>query len=498
MRWSKRSIAVLIAAGAVVLGIAAFVLVGRGDQPSPPRQGATSASVPPRISTIAVPVKIDLASLSERINADVPQVLHRVDQDVDNVCLPRPKIFGTERGPRVCAKGHIEGPIERNGPITVGGSGGTIMLGVPIKFSIQGRGRGEIAKHIHETAEGAATVFIRLTPAIDEDWTPRVAISTEFQWDNPAHIKILGITIPIRRHVDPKIEAQLEKLKAKAEAWLAENAKLRPTAEKAWQDLHRPIAINKTQPTWIVARPRAAYFAGFAVEGGAMTATFALDGEVQAIVAAAAPAPTPSALPKLAAVPAKAPAFEVDIPVFVEYSAASEFLTRVLSGKTYDLSGFERGATLTIRAAEVYPSEGKLVVRVRFAADLPSRRLGVNGDLFLIGQPRVDFAAKTVGLREWDFWQSSDAPGVDALVRSIREIIRPALQDKLAWSFAKAYDGVFAQAQQALNARRSEGVDLQGTIADVSIGGVQLLDRHIALIVSARGSVTLTYAPLRK
>lgn len=37
-----------------------------------------------------------------------------------------------------------------------------------------------------------------------------------------------------------------------------------------------------------------------------------------------------------------------------------------------------------------------------------------------------------------------------------------------------------------------------GHIADVSIGSVQLLDRHIALIVRARGSVTLNYAPPRK
>ena len=260
------------------LTIAAAVVLascGRtGGNDAPPRVD-TPVDLPMQTSTIVVPVTSDLASLARALDGKLPKTLWRIDQHRPD-CVPAKRVNLGIAKLRVVPKlgCRIVGQVTR-GPLTLGGSGDTLVVTFPVRAVISARDVGGILKQ--ETATGSATVRAIARLSIVGDWRPSAAVRIAYDWTTPPGIDFLGQRIEFVQKADERLKPVVAKLDRELPAELAK-LRLRDQLASAWARGFTSIQLNRDNPpAWMRVAPRRLGVGGYRVEPHRLSLTLAAD-----------------------------------------------------------------------------------------------------------------------------------------------------------------------------------------------------------------------------
>jgi hypothetical protein len=153
----------------------------RGDITEVPPRLTDSKEIPELQSRVMVPLAINLATLEERANEEVPQLIHEVDQK-ENGCLYIRRFLSV--GCR------LTGPIERNGRISIQGSDQAVRISIPVRAEITARSRSDVPAQT--TARAEFTAHFTLELDFEEDWSPRISVTSDFNWDRWAYVNVVN------------------------------------------------------------------------------------------------------------------------------------------------------------------------------------------------------------------------------------------------------------------------------------------------------------------
>lgn len=458
--------------------------------------------LPSGTSSLVVPVTISLDDLQAKLNEQVPTRLHAVDEDRD-ACVPAtwidkcilPKLFKSGCAQRLKTKVtpeidcHVDGAVDR-GAIAVAGQGDRIAITLPVSANITVRGRGEVGKHIQESANGSVTAAATVKAEIGGDWNPTATVDADYTWNDRIGVDVLGFRITFASKVDPKIREAIESFKAKIPALLAK-VDVRAMAERGWRAAHAVVQVGSAPDIWLRIAPRSVGFDGLRIEGRNLTTNIMLTGDAATFVgerpAAAEPLPLPALQKSL-----PGPGFAFSVPVTVDFPALAALAEKALKvGTRRDIEVPKVGkVAVTFRTVTVHQTAARrLAVGVTLDADAPSALFDTRGTIWLTAAVTFDNQRKRVSLAEFDIFSSTDNAPVDLLAAILRtDPVNAILRESLEYDFTALHAAALAKAGKAMTRQLSADAYVVGSVRSLDAERMVVGPDALVLLLSAKGT----------
>jgi hypothetical protein len=154
-----------------------------------------------------------------------------------------------------------------------------------------------------------------------------------------------------------------------------------------------------------------------------------------------------------------------------------------------------RQGHVTIKALEIYPSAGRLVVGIQITADVPGRWFDVNGWFYLLAMPKIDADRRVVHFEHLELARQTDNFLVNAATAlTVIEPVRQLIEPKVELPYGAKYDDLVEKMQQRLNAKISDDVQTRGLLDYLVPGTISLTNTGLVVPVLAQGSLEVDVA----
>ncbi len=384
-KWAKLAVAI----GAVlVLACLATLHIYRQNRSGPPPR-ATRIITPPAVSSsIFVPVVADLAQLERLIDQEIPVDLWGIDVPDATCVSPRHvTLFGKQIAITPKMHCHITGTVVR-GPITLHGSGRTIIADVPILAHVDATHIGGL---VDTHADGAAMAHARITLDIAHDWHASGTVKLAYDWTNPPAITLLGQRITFTGKADERLKPVIAGLERKLPARLAA-LNLRGEIADLWQKGFAVVKLNERNPdVWMRIVPQSLSYGGYTIIGSRMHLRLGLVALTQAVVGARPADPRPTPLPDMSKAAGTDGRIHLFVPVSADYAVLVPVIARALdkrSTRPFNLPGLGAVTARFANIAVYGASGGRIAVGADIVAQSQQGTLPpVRGRIWFAGAP---------------------------------------------------------------------------------------------------------------
>lgn len=489
-RKSKIVSGVLIA---VTIGVTTWwVLV---DSYSSPRRTMDTLVFQPQSSSLVVPVVLSLDDLQRRLNQDVPEVLASIDENRDS-CVPavwfKSKIlFGLKTKATPAIDCNLKGQAVR-GPITLSGSGRNLIISMPVSASLTAKGRGEIGRHIQETANGAINATVTVQADIDSNWTPSATVAADYAWTNRIGVDILGFRITFADKVDPKLRQMIEGFQRKIPEALAKLA-IKDQAAKAWSKGFATLQVSKSPDIWMNFTPEAVGYNGYTVAGRELRFKILAKGRTDTFVGQKPTSPVATTLPTMQRdLPEQG--LSIFVPVSADYTSLAEAAKSALKvGQTqvFDIRG--RGAVkATFKDVVIHQTDGhRLAIGVTVDTDASVGFMNltkVSGTVWFVADAHVDNQSKKAKVDHLAVHSRTDSAATNLLASIVNmPVVNDALVGSLSYDFSEKYKVAIKQAEDGLNRQLATDLRLAGKIDDLQVDAITPGPDGLIASVSIKG-----------
>jgi len=453
--------------GLACAGLAALAADKPPLNPDPPSSLTTT-------SRVSATIEFGLPALASAIEREVPRRLATIDEEVR--CVHR-RVLGF----RVNANCDIYGYIERTGPVTLYGRGDHVIGATRISGAVEGQGANRFTARIHGETEASAIVEAEARPQLRRDWSLDLNFSDDFRWSEPPYLHVLGRDIALAKYTEPRIRAQLAKVRSRADA-AARRLDLHGKAAAAWQQAFEPIKLADEPQVWLQLTLQSAAFAGVRANAKVLSGSLELSGSAETFIGRAPPAVTPTPLPPLGTDITAPGSFDVILPVRVSYDTLRDKIMQVIAAAA------PKGEK-TIREVQIYPSSGKLVVGLRMANSTDTD--ASTGEwTYLSGTPNIDLDKQTVQLSDL----AADGADVNAIGAMLgNENLLEQLKQMTNISYGAAYQNLLIAANQRLTRPLKNGFRMEGNLTSAKLEKVLLLGDGLSIALHASGELKILY-----
>ena len=466
-----------------------------GGNAAPPRVDA-AASLPSESSTIVVPVDAPLADLQRALDEQTPKQLWKIDQHQDKCVAAQRVNLGIAKLKVVPDLGcRIVGQVVR-GPITLGGSGSTLRITLPVTATISANKVGGL---VSKTATGAAIIHATARLSIAGNWQPAAKVTIDYDWSTPPGIDFLGKRIEFVDKADERLKPVIASLEKSLPGQLAK-LNLRAKLADAWKQGFTSLQLNRANPpAWMRITPRALGFGGYHVNGRSLELVLAAEALTETFVGdrpadpAATPLPPPSPV-------TGAKGLQFFIPVLADYAQLEPVVQRTLmkrAAKGITLKGVgpvdAQFGKVTIYAT----TAGHLAIGVETKVKAQGHRwASTKGTIWLTAIPFNQPGSQLVRARDVQIASDTDSHVANLLVALFNDTgVRDSIRDALSHDFAKDYQKVLGSARQAIDAKREGDFVLSANVTDVQNGAIRVTGKGLFLPVRAGGTATISYRP---
>ena len=469
--------------------------------------------LPEKSSSIIVPVAVSLADLQIAANKQIPTTLYSIDQNQDacvpaqwiNTCvLPRiwpahgcAQYLKTKATPAIDC--HLDGQITRRN-VTVGGSGTTLALSVPIDISVTASGRGAIGKNIHQTASANMVANATANLDVNESWEPKANINANYSWTDPPHVWILGFKITFADKVDPKICELIAQLQQNLPGLLA-NLKLKDIVDKYWQSGFTTLQVSGTPPVWISLHPEFVGYGGYRIGNGELDLTFMAGGKLTTSIGAKPDDPTPSPLPNLQKT-LPTPGFDLSVPISADYATLHDQLATGLKfgqEQSFDLQGYGH-VKATINDVVLYQTTDKnLAIGISLDASPPVGFAAAKGIVWLTTKIKIDNATQIVSSDNFVIYGKEGNGPLDLIVSLIQFTpLKDVVRNSLAYNYTDKYNKTLENINTALKRQLTPQLYTEGKVDKVTPETVVAGPDALTAIVDAHGMIAIHSGVLPK
>jgi len=486
------------AGGLIAIAALAFALTScqRTPNGAPPR-AQDAITIEPHASDIAVPIQANLDDLAATLERELPRALWSIDKP-DQTCVASDNVkvlFVQVKTPTI--KCRIVGEVTR-GPLSLAGSGHTLVVTMPVHAVIHARDIGGVLKQ--ETATADARVQARIALSIARDWTPRGKVDLDYRWTNPPKIEFLGQTIDLTDKADDKLKGVLAKLERSLPGELAK-LHLREQVAQAWTAAFTSLQLNRSDPpVWMRVTPQELQYGGYQVGDDRITLRLGLRAITETFVGNRPPDPARTPLPPLnplAADPGKLTFF---IPVVADYTQLEPVLMKALtkrSARPFDVPGVGPVWARFNKATIYGTNGGKIAVGLNFSASDQENTIGkARATVWLTGIPVNAPNSRKVSFTQFAVSGTTDRTGGDLVIKLANT---PGLSDTIAQAlsqnFENDYDKLMVKIDRAIQEKREGDFIIRAKVEDVRTGSLRAAGKGLYLPVRGTGTASIMLAP---
>lgn len=329
------------------------------------------------VSTINVPIHYEIAKLEEIVNSKVKGTFIR-DQFKLN-----------DKGDSL----YLE--VEKKGPILLSWNDHTLYYSVPLKVSAK------ILKHIAgikvrnaNPVEMEMVLHLATRLALDDQWNLRPQSSLDdIKWVKEPTLKVTVIKFNLKKVVEEALEKNKDKLIPKMDEALSSLIDTRKIVSKLWNDIQKPIRVNKKEKQlWLKAY--ATNITARLANAGSdkIVLHVQLKARVELIIEGQSIPESNTELPRFKKIEHTADSLLIFVLTRIPYHIVNEVLNEELSGKKISAEGY----ATTIRNVEVYGTPGGLALKLNVRGD-------VNGRVYATAIPGYDSAQSRLYAENFSF-----------------------------------------------------------------------------------------------
>ncbi len=343
--------------------------------PAPPRTTLDSTLIVP-VSTLNVPVYYVIADVealaNEKIGAEPREARVAINKKGDSLFLT----------------------ITRYEPVSISYDGKrslTCRVPVDIKGFIRAKKLGVTVKN--KTPVHARMVITVITKVwLDKAWNLKTQTTIKpIEWVEEPKLNIAGVKVNLRPPMENALEKHQADIVAKIDGSVGGLVKLRPSIEKVWLDLQRPISINrKVVPVWLKTVGK--NMSGRLVQSSKDTiaAEVSLETSIESVLDSASNALPGTPLPPFH----RTDSLNPGVHAFVKSTIPFDVMNRVVRQITDTMTIRYGSHQARIRSSEVYGTPEGIAIGLSLAGD-------VRADVYLRGD--VGFDSVTNQLRVTNF-----------------------------------------------------------------------------------------------
>lgn len=476
--------------GALAAMVLAAALGGCGskDFTEAPPKGSQVATPSTPESVVSAKLALTYARLEAEANKAAPAA-YDVPKRREELCVRvGPKGHGFDFTTEICQDVDYSIHVARSGAITVGkGPGGNkARITMPVHFSGQVGFTGALAKAIaldKKNFDGDFLAFVDVAADMGEDWCPIITATLGYDWQNRARIEILpSVNVDVANKVGPEIDKQLNKMRDEMVKAI-DCAKVKDEVAKLWAPQAIPIAIPDNGTMYVNVEPVSIGFSG--VESTATALEFAVMMAAKVAVATSALPTAVKSLPPLTRVPLAAGKITFAVPLRASYERLNTAIAQAVKDKTFSADTPAGNVTVKVEEAEIYPSNDKVAVRVKFKAQTPGSWLDTNGSVYLAGKPVVENDGTVIALTDLQFARALDSAVWSALSVVFEQNIRGAIEKAARVDLgAPIAQGRAALQTQLTELGKASGV--QVTLTDTNIAAGPITPTATELVAEVR------------
>lgn len=464
--------------GIVTIGLATLLTASVAFADGKPPLAADTPPATTADSSIFATVQFSLSALDRAIERKVPRQLATID-DSGRGCWSR-RILGR----MVNIDCEYSGSVQRTGPISLRAEDGRLIAAIPLFGSVSGQGIGRFSRLLHGTSEGQLTVYATARPQLRPNWSVSLDVSEGFRWQEPPTLQILGFRIDLTRYIEPKVRAQVSRVRSDAAAGVAA-INIRAKAEAAWQQAFSTIKIVDAPTIWLKTTPRAVAFSGTHAHDDLLEGAIEMAGTTETSVGQQPSASAPTPLPALGSDVTNPGGFSVILPVTISYDRISEKIQAVMTARA------QNGGP-AVQDISVYPSSGKLVMGLHFvSADNASGGTWI----YLTATPQVDANAQTVQFSDLAVVPDSSTAAANSPLAALFNdpALLQNLRQQASLAFQTEWQTLLASANARLTRPLADGFRSEGNLASAGLSQVSLLPDGLRIDLRASGHLKILY-----
>ncbi|WP_338876290.1 DUF4403 family protein [Spirosoma sp. SC4-14] len=428
----------------LTLAMCLFFLQCQHVNTKPPKAEGFDPPIPPMRSYLAGPITFRLEELQKKINEELDPVL-------------------VGKGSKGQKKGGIVSfRVERSGPVQIQYENQQVKLSAPLQLWLTTPFSSD--KTSPNKPFCAMHVNFQSPLRVTENWRMASKIKfVDYQWIQEPEIRLLGKDISLTNLAQKVLERHKSDIEQAIDSAIYKDLRLDKTVSPIWQDIQKPLRINKQYGLWLLPKPISVAASPITGNNEAITTHLRIAFETETELKPKQPVPTKVPLPQLQKRDTVSQVSELHIMSFIPYADINQMLARTLTKEPEKIAL----GMLTINGASIYGSQRDIVVKTTVSGL-------IDGIIYLRGRPVFDTLTNTLSIHNLDF----DAATDDALSKLSGSIVHRGLQKLLQSLLTISLGDEINQLPQKINEAFEKG---PGKKTDLGIQSFHFVPQKIAV-----------------
>ena len=391
--------------------------------PPPPTAQGFDDSIPPTISYVAGSVVMPLRELEDKIN-----------QELDPVLVGK-KPAGREKGSLFAFR------VIRSGRVQIHYENQQIRFSAPLQLWLLTPLSGREASQNRPFC--SLQVHFQSPLTVTSNWRVASQVKfTNYEWIEEPQIHLLGKAILLTKLVRNVLDRYQSAIESAINSAIYEGLKLDQIVGPIWQDMQKPLLIDRQYGLWLLPRPVSIEASPVQGNSQQLITPLRIAFQTRTALSPSQPAYSPTSLPLLQKRAQLATTSDLHVLSFIPYTDINQMLARQIGQQPIKLAW----GALTIRKATVYGSQRSLIVKAEVSGLL-------DGTLYLRGRPAFDTLTKTLKVNDLTI----DVATQDVLPKLAGLVVNKSLLSVVGKLVVMPLDDEIAKLPQVINKAFEKG-----------------------------------------
>lgn len=493
----------LAAIAVVILGAAGWIFVDwfrsrDAVMSEAPSREATSAVLAPQESLVLANLRIGYPVIVDALNRAVDKASGTKSGRERAGCVEH-----SFARIRECLDVNWSITFGRSGAIEVGRNGSHLKIAVPGQFTGHAGFGGGLARILgldRKNFSGSFVASVSASLSLDERFCPVLTPgNVDFRWTREGRVELVGrtgvrilninfgfgpVNLDVGRHANGDIRKALTAALNKARNSIPCDP-VRDQLARAWRNYAFPVSGDGMPSLFANIEPTSLGASGLLVDDGGVRLIIRMT--ANAVVASQKGSEEARAdLPVNVSVRAEQGKLALAVPVKISYGALQNEAMKALFEQPLAVGD----TRIKVEGVEIYPSNDRLAVGVKFSTSLPWRIFDATGVVWVTARPRMEDGGKVIRFEDVEVTRQLDSTLWSAVSLVLKDVLQQELQKAAVYDLTDASQkAVAAIAQSLSDPGRTAGFRFEIKDADLSLG--RILPEADALAVEGLFSADL-------
>lgn len=441
----------------------------------PPKPKSFIGVQPPKpTSIIGLPINIETEGLSKSLNKKFTTQLYKDSSFEDN--------GGDNLKLNVVKRGDFIVSTENNG----------LSMSAPLHIDFNYLlsffgGSQQINKGVN------LTINFTTNPAIDRDWNLILNSKGKITWDDLPVID-LGITkLDLPNIFGSLIQSLVNKMAKKIDTEVPKTLNLKKQVSDAWMTLKDPILLDSANKAWLMVNPKNVFITPITYTKTQMQIKLGVSSVIE-LVSGFKPVNDSFAkqLPPLRQVNNLDENIKLNLGASVSFDQINEGLAKQFAGKPIELESYDY--KMKINDAKAFNYGNKVMIALDIDGKVRKGIVGKNikGVVYATGVPIYNAKNKTIEIKQFDFELKTHDVLLKAgswLLNSV--VFKQTIEKQLVYSIADQLNQARLSANDAVNKKMIETVDIKGFVKNLEPGEIFVTPNSIRINIITDGTIAV-------